>query len=132
MGLKYRFTGGSPYTPYDMAVSQQTYLLLGQGTLDNSNLNSQRLMAFNQLDYRVDKKINFKKTTVDIYIDVQNILGFKNQSNPDYTFKRTADNSGFQTTDGKDIMQDGSNAIPIILPNKGLSIVPTLGLIIEF
>jgi len=132
MGLKYRFAGGSPYTPYDMTVSQQTYLLLGQGTLDNTKLNSQRLMAFNQLDFRVDKKINFKKTTLDIYLDVQNALGFKNQSNPDYTFKRTADNKGFQTTDGKDIMQDGSNALPIILDNKGLSIVPTLGFIFEF
>ena len=132
LGLKYRFAGGSPYTPYDMTVSQQTYLLLGQGTLDNSKLNSQRLIAFNQFDLRLDKKINFRETTLDIYLDVQNVIGFKNQSNPDYTFKRTADNKGFQTTDGKDIQQDGSNAIPLILPNKDVSIVPTLGLIIEF
>ena len=132
LGLKYRFAGGAPYTPYDMTVSQQTYLLLGQGTLDNSKLNSERLIAFNQLDLRLDKKINFRKATLDIYLDVQNVIGFKNQSNPDYTFKRTADNKGFQTTDGKDIQQDGSNAIPLILPNKGVSIVPTLGLIIEF
>lgn len=132
IGLKYRFAGGSPYTPYDMAISQQTYLLLGQGTLDNSKLNSQRLMAFNQLDFRIDKKINFKRTTFDVYMDIQNVLGFKNQGNPDYTFKRTADNSAFQTTDGKDILQDGSNAIPVILPNKERSITPTLGLIIEF
>ncbi len=132
LGLKYRFAGGAPYTPYDMTVSQQTYLLLGQGTLDNSKLNSERLIALNQLDLRLDKKINFRKATLDIYLDVQNVIGFKNQSNPDYTFKRTADNKGFQTTDGKDIQQDGSNAIPLILPNKGVSIVPTLGLIIEF
>ena len=132
MGLKYRFAAGSPYTPYDMTVSQQTYLLLGQGTLDNSKLNSQRLMAFNQFDFRADKKINFNKTTLDIYIDVQNALGFKNESNPDYTFKRTADNSKFLTTDGKDVMQDGSNAVPLVLPNNDLTITPTLGLIFEF
>ena len=132
MGLKYRFAGGSPYTPYDMEVSQQTYLLLGQGTLDNSKLNSQRLMAFNQLDFRFDKKINYRKITLDLYIDVQNILGFKNQGNPDYTFMRTADNSGFQTTDGQDIREDGSNAIPVILSNKEVSITPNLGIIIEF
>ena len=89
-------------------------------------------MAFNQLDLRVDKKINFKKTTLDVYLDIQNVLGFKNQSNPDYTFKRTSDNTGFQTTDNNTIQQDGSNAIPVILPNKELSIVPTLGLIFEF
>jgi hypothetical protein len=115
-----------------MTVSQQTYLLLGQGTLDNSKLNSQRLMAFNQFDFRADKKINFNKTTLDIYIDVQNALGFKNESNPDYTFKRTTDNSKFLTTDGKDVMQDGSNAVPLVLPNNDLTITPTLGLIFEF
>jgi len=132
MGLKYRFAGGSPYTPFNLQASQQTYLLLGQGALDNSKLNSQRLMAFNQFDFRIDKKINFKKTTLDIYLDVQNALGFTNQTNPDYTFKRTADNSGFQTTDGLAIKQDGSNAVPIILQNKDLNITPTLGLIFEF
>ena len=89
-------------------------------------------MAFNQLDLRVDKKINFKKTTLDIYLDVQNVLGFKTQSNPDYTFKRTADNKDFQTTDNNAIQQDGSNAIPVILSNKEASIVPTIGFIFEF
>jgi hypothetical protein len=89
-------------------------------------------MAFNQLDFRVDKIINFKKTTLDIYLDIQNVLGFKSQGNPDYTFKRTADNSGFLTTDGNAIMQDGSNAVPLILENKDVSIIPTLGLIFEF
>ena len=67
-----------------------------------------------------------------MYVDVQNILGFENQSNPDYTFKRTDDNSEFQTTDGLDIQQDGSNAIPVILSNKEVSITPNLGVIIEF
>src|SRR5690349_7476112 len=115
MGLKYRFAGGSPYTPYDLAVSQQTYLLLGQGTLDNNRLNSERVLAFTQLDFRFDKKINYRNTTLDLYLDVQNILGFKNQGYPDYTFQRTADNSMFETTDGQAIHPDGSNAIPVIL-----------------
>ena len=132
MGLKYRFAGGSPYTPFDMEASQQTYLLVGQVTIDNARLNSQQLIAFNELDIRIDKKINYRKVTLDIYVDVQNILGFKNQSNPDYTFKRTEDNSGFQTTDGEAIQPDGSNAIPVILTNEEVSITPNLGIIIEF
>lgn len=132
MGLKYRFAGGSPYTPFEMEISRQTYLLLGQGTPDNSRLNSERLIAFSQLDFRFDKKINYRKTTLDIYLDVQNILAFKNQGYPDYTFKRTDDNSGFQTTDGQEIRQDGSNAIPVIVSDKEVSITPNLGVIIEF
>jgi hypothetical protein len=132
VGLKYRFAGGSPNTPYDMPVSQQTYLLIGQGTLDNARLNSQRLIAFNQLDVRIDKKINYRHTTLDLYLDVQNILGFKNQGYPDYTFKRTADNSAFETTDGQAVRPDGSNAIPVILSDTEVSITPELGVIFEF
>lgn len=132
MGLKYRFAGGAPYTPFNMYISQQTYLLLGEGTLDNSKLNSGRLMAFNQFDFRMNKKINFKKISLDIYLDVQNALGFKNQTPSDYAFKRTDDNQGFLTTDGQPIKQDGSNAIPIIIENKDVSITPALGIIIEF
>ncbi len=132
IGAKYRFAGGTPYTPYDMEVSRRTYLLIGEGTLDNARLNSQRLIAFNQLDVRIDKKINYRKTTLDVYLDVQNVVGFSNQSNPDYTFQRTSDNSAFLTTDGNEVMRDGSNAIPLILENKEASIIPTLGLIFEF
>jgi hypothetical protein len=29
-------------------------------------------------------------------------------------------------------MQDGSNAVPLVLPNNDLTITPTLGLIFEF
>ena len=101
-------------------------------TFVSLRLNSQRLKAFNQFDFRIAKKINFKRKTLDFYLDVQNALGFTNQTNPDFTFQRTSDNSGFKTTDGKEIKQDGSNAVPLILQNNELTITPTLGLIFEF
>ncbi|MBL7933863.1 MAG: TonB-dependent receptor, partial [Bacteroidia bacterium] len=100
LGLKYRLSGGSPYTPFDLRASQQNYLLLGTGVLDYNNLNTKRLMTFNQLDLRIDKKFNFKRTTLDLFIDIQNALLFKQESAPSYTFKRNADNTGFETTDG--------------------------------
>jgi outer membrane receptor for ferrienterochelin and colicin len=132
LGLKYRFAGGNPYTPYNETVSRETYLLLGSGTLDYKKINSLRMINFNQLDLRVNKKFYLKKSTIEAYIDVQNILGFENQSMPVYTFKRKADNSGFETTDGKVLKQDGSNGIPVILNNKDVTVVPTLGVMIEF
>ncbi len=132
IGLKYRFSGGAPYTPYDSAVSRQTYLLLGKGTLDFTRLNSQRLMNFSQLDLRVDKKFNFRRTTLDLFIDIQNVLLMKQESAPYYTFQRNADNIGFQSTDGQPVRADGSNAIPVILENKNLSVTPTIGFIFEF
>jgi hypothetical protein len=59
--LKYRYAGGTPYTPFDLVASQQNYLTIGTGTLDYGNLNALRLRAFSQLDFRVDKRVNFKK-----------------------------------------------------------------------
>jgi hypothetical protein len=132
LGLKYRLAGGLPYTPFDLNLSQQNYLLLGTGVLDYSRLNSKRLNLFNQLDLRIDKKFNFKRTSLDLFIDIQNVLLFRQQSTPNYTFKRNADNSGFETTDGKSINTDGSNAIPVILQNNDLSATPTIGIIFEF
>lgn len=132
LGLKYRFAGGTPYTPFDLQASQRAYALTGEGVLDYTRLNSKRLKVFNQLDVRLDKKINWKRVSLDLFLDIQNVFMFKQQSEPYYTFKRKADNSGFETTDGKTLQQDGSNAIPVILENESTLITPTIGFIFEF
>ncbi len=131
-GLKYRFQGGAPYTPFDLAASQRNYAALGVGLLDFGQLNTQRLGDFQQFDFRVDKKFNFKRWTLDLYVDITNALLFPSPAYPQYTFQRTADNSGFATTDGQALLPDGSNAIPLILDNNDVSVVPTFGFIIEF
>lgn len=131
-GIKYRYAGGNPYTPFNMPVSQQSYYLLGTGTLDYAQTNSLRLLDFSQLDIRIDKKFNFKKSTLEVFIDVQNILGALNESSPNYTFKRNADNTGFETTDGLALKQDGSNAIPLVIYNKTRTVIPTIGLMFMF
>lgn len=131
-GLKYRFQGGAPYTPFDLAASQRNYAALGVGLLDFGQLNTQRLGDFQQFDFRVDKKFNFKRWTLDLYIDITNALLFTSPAYPQYTFQRTADNSGFATTDGQALLPDGSNAIPLILDNNDVSVVPTFGFIVEF
>jgi len=131
-GLKYRFAGGNPYTPFDMTASQQNYMLLGQGIPDAAQLNQNRLSNYNQLDFRVDKKFNFKKTSLGLYLDIQNLLMQKNETNPDFTFKRTADNTGFETTDGQPVKMDGSNGIPVILTNKTGHPLPSIGVTFQF
>jgi hypothetical protein len=132
LGVKYRYAGGAPYTPFDLTASQFNYLTLGRGVPDYNQLNSLRLRAFNQFDFRLDKKINFRKTTLDLYLDVQNALLSKNPSFPEFTFKRTADNSDWETTDGQAVKQDGSNATPILLNSADALVVPTIGFILEF
>jgi len=132
LGLKYRFAGGVPYTPFDLEASRMNYAVLGNGVLDFDNVNSERLKNFQQLDFRLDKIVNFKKYSFDFYIDLQNVLGFENQSPDYYTFQRNEDNTGFETTDGEPLQPDGSNAIPVILPNTTTLVTPTIGLIFEF
>ncbi|MEI6408023.1 MAG: TonB-dependent receptor [Bacteroidota bacterium] len=132
LGVKWRYQGGAPYTPFDEEASRRNYLTVGEGILDYSRLNTKRLDNFNQLDIRIDKKWNFRRTTLDVYIDVTNVLSRANPSFPSYTFKRTADNSDFATTDGQPIKADGSNAIPYLLPPSDASLLPTIGFIFEF
>jgi TonB dependent receptor/CarboxypepD_reg-like domain/TonB-dependent Receptor Plug Domain len=131
-GLKYRLAGGAPYTPFDPIASRANYITTGVGMLDYNEINSLRLKPFQQVDLRVDKKYNFKKTSLNLYLDFQNVLVFTSEGVPNYTFKRNADNSGFETTDGNSIKADGSNAIPIILKNDNTSLLPTIGFIFEF
>ena len=57
--MKYRFAGGNPYTPFDMIASQRSYLLTGTGVLDYTKINSLHLRTFRQLDFRLDKIINW-------------------------------------------------------------------------
>jgi outer membrane receptor protein involved in Fe transport len=132
LGLKFRAQGAAPYTPFDMPVSQLNYLTLGTGVYDFTQTNTLTLPAFNASDIRIDKKWNFKRITLDVFLDIQNWYNSQNPGLPQYTFKRTEDNSDFLTTDGQPIKQNGSNAIPLILQNNDSSILPTIGFIIEF
>ncbi len=132
LGLKYRFSGGVPYTPFDLVASQQSYSVSGNGVLDFENVNSERLRFFNQLDFRIDKIVNLKKVSFNFYVDIQNILGFDQETPPYYTFKRNEDNTGFATTDGQPLQSNGSNAIPVLIANDQSTVTPTIGVIFEF
>ena len=132
LGLKFRYQGAAPYTPFDETASRLNYLTLGTGVYDFSRANTNTLAAFHASDVRIDKKWNFRRFTLDIFLDVTNWYIAKNPGLPNYTFQRNADNTAFVTTDGLPIQQNGSNAIPVILPNDDPSVLPTLGFIIEF
>ncbi|CAN5366022.1 TonB-dependent receptor [soil metagenome] len=132
IGLKYRFAGGAPFTPFDLEASRFNYASSGTGILDFSRFNSNRLGAFNQFDFRVDKKWNFKRLTFDLFLDVTNAFLQASPAYPRYIFKRTDDNLGFATIDGQPLQADGSNAFPLILENNDPAVIPTIGFILEF
>ncbi|MGV3657811.1 MAG: TonB-dependent receptor [Chitinophagaceae bacterium] len=132
IGVKFRFQGGAPYTPFDEAASQLNYLSRGQGILDFNRLNTLRLGSFHSSDLRIDKKWNFRRTTIDLFLDITNWYQAKSSEPDSYTFKRNETNTGFATTDGQPIKANGSNAIPVRLVNSDASVTPSIGFIIEF
>lgn len=132
LGLKFRYQGGAPYTPFDETASRLNYLSQGSGTPDYTNLNSLRLGSFNSSDIRLDKKWNFRKTTLDLFLDVTNWYIAKNPAIPEYTFVRNSTNTGFLTSDNQPLRPDGSNAIPTRVKNDDPFFTPTIGFIVEF
>lgn len=132
IGLKFRYQGGAPYTPFDENLSRINYLSQGIGTPDYMRVNSQRLSSFNSSDLRIDKKWNFRHTSIDLFLDVSNWYLAKNPAIPEYTFERTADNTAFKTSDGLAIQPDGRNAIPTRVKNDDPFFTPSIGLIVEF
>ena len=131
LGLKYRFQGGTPYTPYNMETSKINFLTQGLGVLDYSKINSLRLPNYQSSDIRIDKKYNYKKTTFDFFLDITNWFGSKSVSPSVYTFEASPDGS-FVTTDGNPIKKDGSNGKPILTNNNQVFVTPTFGFIWEF
>jgi hypothetical protein len=105
---------------------------LGTGVFDFSKVNTLRLPAFHAGDMRIDKKWNYRNTTLDLFLDITNFYASKSAGIPNYTFKRTADNTAFETTDGAALKQDGSNGIPVLLNNVDQNLLPTIGFIVEF
>ena len=132
VGLKFRYQGGAPYTPYDESASRRNFLAIGTGSLDYSKINSLTLEAFNSGDLRIDKKWNRKKITYDLFLDITNFYAAKGAGPDSYTFKRNEDNTAFVTTDGLPMQPNGSNAIPVYLKNQQTSFLPNIGLIVEF
>ncbi len=78
-GVKWRFTGGAPYTPFDLVESSyvQAWDTRNRGIPDYSRYNSKRLGSFHQLDVRIDKEFYLKKISLNFYVDVQNVYNFK-------------------------------------------------------
>lgn len=132
LGLKFRYAGPSPYTPYDLVASRQNYLAIGDGIPDYGRVNSERLNSFKQFDFRIDKKWYFNKITLDVFLDIQNLTNFSSPGALSYAFKRNAENTDFETTDGNPVQPDGANAIPQVLRDIEGTVLPTIGFILEF
>jgi len=127
IGIKWRFLGGAPYTPYDVATSslKTVWDINSSGIFDYTKLNSERLPVVHQLDLRVDKKYFFKKWALNIYLDIQNVYNFKAKSQPRIDVVRNAD--GTIVEDPTDPTRYQTKTIP----NTYGTVIPSIGIIIE-
>ena len=128
VGAKWRYVGGAPYTPYDLNKSSivSAWNVQPQGYLDYSRFNSLRLKAFNQLDLRVDKGFFFKKWSLMLYVDIQNLLDTQ-ADQPDILVNTQPDGSVIKYTDDKGIERYKLRYIP----NYAGTILPSIGIMIE-
>lgn len=128
LGAKWRFGMGTPYTPYNFDKSRTiaNWTINQQGIYDYNLLNTLRLKAYHQLDLRVDKKYFYKKFSMNFYVDIQNIYNFKTDSPPILDVVRDSNNNIL--TDPN----DPAKYQAVLLENYSGSILPTIGIVIEF
>ncbi len=127
-GLRFRYSDGAPYTPYNEAATLQksNFDVTGQGIKDYALLNTLRSPAFSQLDIRVDKKYPFKKWTFNIYLDIQNVMNTKSEQQPYISIQRDANGNGIT-----DPSNPGSY-LPFSIPNEAGTILPSIGIVVDF
>jgi len=130
IGLKWRYSGGSPYTPFDLEFSSVRDAWDAQNApyLDYSRFNQKRLENFHQLDLRIDKQFFLKNWSIMAYLDIQNVYNFESQL-PDNVIRVENENGQpvvFTDINGVERYQLKS------LANRTGSILPTIGLIFEF
>jgi len=127
-GFRWLYSGGSPYTPYNIGVSAltQNWDINGQGVLDYSKLNTEREAAFHQLNVRVDKKIFLEKFSLNFYLDIQNLYGYKTKVAPILLVEKDA--NGVPVMDPNDPTRYKTK----LIDNTSGIVQPTIGIIVEF
>ena len=128
IGFRWLFSGGSPYTPYDIPTSslKQNWDINGLGLLDYGLLNTQRESNFHQLNIRLDKKMFLKKFSLNFYLDIQNAYGYKTKLAPILLVE--TDSNGLPIEDPNDPNRYSTK----LIDNASGIIQPTLGIVIEF
>lgn len=127
IGAKWRYVGGSPYTAADLEVSSYVpaWDARGREYPDYDRFNELRLAAFHQLDIRVDKTYFFKKWSLNLYVDIQNVYNFKAENPPNYTNLDEAGNKVYADPPVNQYYQ-----LRQINSESG-TILPSIGIIVE-
>ena len=114
---RWRFSGKTPYVPYDLDASLVNYPNM---ILDYSQLGSVKLGNFSQVDVRFDKKWNKENISINFFIEILNLLAQKIPSPSEYGLER----------DGGGNIITPFNLIEIDVNRQ--SIIPSFGFSIDF
>lgn len=127
LGARWLFSGGAPFTPYnvDESLKVSNWDINGFPITDYNQLNTQRISPYHQLDVRVDKKFFFNRWTLNLYFDVQNAYGFKLQLQDNIDVVRSADGQAIE-----DPNRAGYYQAKYLKNTSGIT-TPTLGVIVE-
>jgi len=127
LGVRFRYLGGAPYTPFDQDLSsvRTNWDLRGVGILDYDRLNTERNGAVHQLDLRIDKRFFFNKWSLNVYFDIQNAYNYQAPLSPFITVQR--DENGLPLEDPNDPSRYSTK----IVENFSGNVLPSIGLIIE-
>ena len=115
---KLRYTGNTPYAPVDTTSSSFSYPEI---IFDYSQLGNYFLQSFTKLDFRVDKRWNFKSTSMNFYIDIENLLGNEIPIPPEYGLSRDEKQNIIMPIDLIEVESDNRN-----------SVIPSLGFVFYF
>lgn len=127
-GARWRYLGGAPFTPIDVETSSliDVWNLRGQGIPDFNQINAFRLREFHQLDIRLDKRYFFKKWNFNWYIDIENLYDFKADQPPLLLPNRDVQGGLIVNPN------DPSRYLMRLVDNPAGTIIPTIGIIVEF
>lgn len=132
IGWRWRFIGGSPYTPYDVEYSSLVTVwdVNNMGVPDYDLLNTERTELAHQLDIRVDKKFFFNKWNLELYLDIQNLYNFVFDGPPTLVLDRD-ENGNAQIINPDDPIEQQRYKTKYISNEIG-QLLPTVGVVVEF
>lgn len=132
VGIKWRYAGGTPYTPTDLEDSKLklAWDVRGQATSDFSQFNALRLGSSHQLDIRVDKDFYFKKFSLMVYLDIQNVYRFKADAPDTYVLNRDVNGNAIIENPTAPISQQ-TYSLKKLVDNSAGTLLPTVGIIVE-
>ena len=116
---RWRFSGKTPYVPVNLNASLESYPEL---ILNYNELGNKKLSALNLLDVRFDKKWNLKRYSLNLYVEIQNILAQTIPRPEEYGLNRSSSGELIFPNSLVEIDVDENNNIPI----------PTIGFVVYF